>query len=582
MDLEREGGGYFSGTIESAKAGMRYQFRLDDEEQLFPDPASRFQPEGPHGPSQIVNPRDYRWANKNWPGIRIDGQVIYEMHIGTFTREGTWIAASAVLPRLADIGITLLEIMPIAEFPGTFNWGYEGVDLFAPTRLYGTPDEFRAFVDQAHQLGLGVILDVVYNHFGPDGNYIKEFSDAYFTTRYENEWGEAINLDGPDSEPVREFIVSNARYWIDEFHLDGLRLDATQQIFDSSSQHIIAQISREARTAAAPRSIVLIAENEPQLSRLVRPVEDDGYGLDAMWNDDFHHTATVALTGRAEAYYSDYQGSPQEFISALKWGFLYQGQYYAWQRQGRGTAALDLPAPSFIVFLQNHDQLANSARGARIHALTSPGQYRAMTALLLLGPNTPMLFQGQEYGASQPFLFFADHDSKLAELVEKGRTKFLSQFETLSNAHTEFVEGAPNLRSTFERCILNHDESERHRAYVALHKDLLRLRKKDPVFHAQRSEQIHGAVLAHDAFVLRFFNRSHGDRLLLVNLGMDLRLRPGPEPLLAPPGGAKWAVLWSSENSEYGGSGTPPIHETETWKLPGHCAVVMYERRTRN
>jgi len=577
--LEQENDGYFSSTIESAGPGTQYQFRLDDGARLVPDPASRFQPQGPHGPSQVVNASDYEWKDGTWPGVRMEGQVIYEMHIGTFTREGTWKSALQLLPQLADTGITLLELMPVADFPGSFGWGYDGVDLFAPTRLYGTPDDFRAFVDRAHNLGLGVILDVVYNHLGPDGNYLKEFSPAYFTDRYVNEWGEAINFDGEDSEPVREFFTANASYWIDEFHLDGLRLDATQQMFDSSSEHILAAIGREARRAAGRRSIVLIAENEPQDARLVRPFEAGGYGLDALWNDDFHHTARVALSGHNEAYYSDYRGSPQEFISATRWGFLYQGQYYMWQRQRRGTPALDVAAPCFVSYLQNHDQVANSAHGMRPHMMSSPGRYRALTALLLLGPATPMLFQGQEYGASTPFLYFSDHNEELAALVTKGRGEFLAQFPSIGRSHTEFLMGEPNDRSTFERCKLDQGERARNIHWVALHEDLLKLRRDDPVFRAQRADRLHGAVLGPEAFVLRWFGAADGDRLLLIILGLDLHLRPAPEPLLAPPPGAVWELLWCSDDARYGGAGYPPMRKAGTWNIPGHTAVVMYERR---
>src|SRR5207237_1966140 len=319
--LERESDGYFSAFVEFARPGALYRFRLDHGDRLVPDPASRFQPEGPHGPSQIVNPFLYRWKDESWKGARLQGQVVYEMHIGTFTVEGTWTAARELLPKLVESEITLLEIMPVAEFPGHFGWGYDGTAIFAPSHLYGTPDEFRAFVDRAHALGLGVILDIVCNHLGPDGNYLKEFSDTYFTDRYVNEWGEAINFDGRESGPVREFFTSNAAYWIEEFHLDGLRLDATQQIFDNSPRHILADINREARSAAGTRSIVMIAENEPQDPTIAQPVDEGGYGLDAIWNDDFHHSAMVAATGRTAAYYSDYGGTPQELIAAGKWAF---------------------------------------------------------------------------------------------------------------------------------------------------------------------------------------------------------------------------------------------------------------------
>ncbi len=363
--LRTEEDGYFSGLVAVAQAGTLYHFRLDGASTLYPDPVSRCQPQGPHGPSQVIDPATFHWTDDGWRGPAREGQVIYELHLGTFTAEGTWQAAARQLPDLADVGITLIEVMPVADFPGRFGWGYDGVNLFAPCRLYGSPDDMRRFVDQAHALGLGVILDVVYNHFGPDGNYVREFSEHYFTDRHTTDWGEPINFDDPQSGPVREFYVANAGYWIDEFHLDGLRLDATQNIYDDSADHILAAIARRVRQAARGRRTYLVAENEPQQVRLVKPADRGGYGLDALWNDDFHHTALVALTGHNEAYYIDYLGSPQEFISSLKWGYLYQGQHYQWQGHGRGTPALAVPPSAFVHFLSNHDQVANSAHGLR-------------------------------------------------------------------------------------------------------------------------------------------------------------------------------------------------------------------------
>src|SRR5262245_3424759 len=279
--LDDEGGGYFSGLVDAAP-GTRYSFRLDDGNQLLPDPASRFQPDGPHRPSEVIDPRAFAWSDGEWPGARRDGQVAYELHVGTFTREGTWSAAEGQLQELARVGVTMIEVMPVAEFEGRFGWGYDGVDLFAPSHLYGRPDDFRRFVDAAHASGLAVILDVVYNHLGPVGNYLRSFSPAYFTTKYANEWGDAVNFDGPDAAPVREFFETNERHWIDEFHLDGLRLDATQQIFDDSREHILTTIARVTRAAAGARRIVLVAENETQDTRLVRPIEEGGHGLDAL------------------------------------------------------------------------------------------------------------------------------------------------------------------------------------------------------------------------------------------------------------------------------------------------------------
>jgi maltooligosyltrehalose trehalohydrolase len=465
--------------------------------------------------------------------------------------------------------------MPVAEFPGRFGWGYDGVDLFAPTRLYGMPDDFRAFVNAAHALGVGVILDVVYNHVGPDGNYLSKFSPYYFSEVKETDWGPAINYDNEHSGPVREFVLGNAGYWIEEYHLDGLRLDATQDIYDDSEEHIIRAIGDQVRKKARQRGTIIVAENEPQEIRLIHSPDNRGFGLDAMWNDDFHHTAMVALTGRNEAYYTDYLGTPQEFISSIKHGFLYQGQYYAWQKKRRGTASLKVPPASRVVFIQNHDQVANSAYGTRCHLLTDPGRFRAMTALMLLAPGTPMLFQGQEFGSSSPFLFFADQKGELAEKVWEGRREFLSQFPSLAMKEMQARVLDPSDSATFERSKLDHGEMATNKHIYELHRDLLRLRREDPVFRAQGRYGIDGAVLGSEAFVLRYFGEDDGDRLFVVNFGTDLRLRPVPEPLLAPEKGMKWAVLWSSENPNYGGTDTPHIETPDGWLIPGRAAVVL-------
>jgi maltooligosyltrehalose trehalohydrolase len=573
--LEPEGNGYFAGPVAAAGAGTLYRFRLDGGERPYPDPASRCQPDGPHGPSRVIDPGAFRWTDGGWRGVRREGQVLYEMHVGTFTPEGTWEAAARQLPDLAALGITVIEMMPVADFPGRFGWGYDGVDLFAPCRLYGTPDDLRRFVDRAHALGVGVILDVVYNHFGPDGNYLREFAEHYFAHRHTTDWGESINFDGPDSGPVREFFVANAGYWVDEFHFDGLRLDATQNIYDDSADHVLAAIGRRVREAARGRATFVVAENEPQHVKLVRPPDRGGYGLDALWNDDFHHSARVALTGHNEAYYTDYLGTPQEFISALKWGYLFQGQRYRWQGKRRGTPALDQPPEAFVNFLENHDQVSNSARGIRPHQLSSPGRFRAMTALLLLAPATPMLFQGQEFATSSPFYFFADHHKELAELVRRGRGEFLSQFRSVADPGIQKGIPDPHDQKTFERCKLDFSERRTHAWAYDLHRDLLRLRREDPVFGRPRPRGVDGAVLGPAAFVIRYFAGDGGDRLLLVNLGRDLHLDPAPEPLLAPPEGKGWEVRWSSEDARYGGSGTAPPDSEENWRVPGEAALVL-------
>ncbi|WP_395748871.1 malto-oligosyltrehalose trehalohydrolase [Prosthecobacter sp.] len=573
IPLKSEAGGYWSAFCPTAHVGMHYRFLLDSGS--FPDPASRFQPSGPHGASQIVDPSSYAWLDGAWCGVTRESQVIYEMHIGSFTEEGTWTAAMAQLPHLAELGVTLLEVMPVADFPGRFGWGYDGVNLFAPTRLYGSPDDFRRFVDRAHELEMGVILDVVYNHLGPDGNFLKEFSPCYFTSRYTTDWGEPPNFDGDNSAPVRELFLSNAAYWIEEYHLDGLRLDATQNIYDASKDHILAAITRRVHSAARGRGVYIVGENECQHAHLIRPRSQGGYGLDSLWNDDFHHTAIVAMTGRNEAYYTDYHGSSQEFVSSAKWGFLFQGQRYKWQKARRGTPCFDLAPGNFVNFLQNHDQIANSLWGRRAHTLTSAAKLRALTALLLLGPNTPMLFQGQEFAASSPFLYFADHRPDLAVLVAKGREEFLAQFPSIASEDVAKLIPNPESEATFRRCKLDFADRERNSDVLLLHRDLLTLRREDPLLGNAQRGTFDGAVLSASAFVLRFFGHDQNDRLLLINLGPHLHLDPAPEPLLAPPLGCVWQTAWSSEDPRYGGGGTPPIDSDDNWNLPAESAALL-------
>ena len=573
--LDPEKGGYFSGAA-NVGAGACYWFRVNRAEHFHPDPASRFQPDGPHGPSCVEDPTTFQWTDSHWPGVKLKGQIIYEMHVGTFTRDGTWRAAAEELAELARIGITLIEMMPIADFPGKFGWGYDGVDLFAPTHLYGTPDDLRAFVNRAHSLGLGVILDVVYNHFGPDGNYLGVYSNDYLIREKENDWGESINFDGPNSGPVREFFITNGRYWIEEFHFDGFRFDALHAIRDQSDEYIVGAVGRAARKAAGSRSIILIAENDLQEPKMVRPRSEGGDDLDGMWNDDFHHSAVVALTGRREAYYADYLGVPQEFISAAKYGFLYQGQALSWRKALRGSATFGIAPEVFTCFIENHDQIANTGLGERLRFQTSPGRYRAMTALLLLGPWTPLLFQGEEFGASSPFMFFADvGDASVRDAMRKGRAEWLAPF--LSLTEDEALRGlpAPDDAQVFVSCKLNLSEREKNRATYDLHVDLLKLRREDSRFRQQISGGVDGAVLGSASFVLRYFAEENDDRLLIVNFGNSQVLEPAPEPLLAPPLGYGWEMLWTSDSPRYGGAGSAPVATQEQWVLPAESTVAF-------
>ncbi len=578
VPLESEGDGYFSALVEDTPAGTRYKYQLGtDPNHAYPDPASRYQPHGPHRFSEVIDPSAFPWTDKNWPGVKLRGQVIYELHLGTFTTEGTWKSAAERLSYLKDTGITVIEVMPVADFPGKFGWGYDGVQLFAPASIYGRPDDMRAFVDRAHGLGIAVILDVVYNHIGPDGNYLGEFSPDYFTDRHKTDWGRAINFDGQHSAPVREFFLENAAYWIREYHLDGLRLDATQDIHDDSDPHILAEITCLAREAAGARSIILVGENEPQRTSLVRSLNEGGCGLDALWNDDYHHSAMVALTGKADAYYTDYRGSVQELLSAVKYGYLYQGQFYRWQKKRRGTPTFGLPRPAMVNFIQNHDQVANTARGQRIQELSHPGSLKAVTALTLLAPGTPMIFQGQEFGASSRFCYFADHKPELAKLIEKGRMEFLHQWRSLSTPEMQCCFANPVAPATFENSRLDWSEVQKHEWIYAMHRDLLRLRREDPVISLQGVDGFDGAVIAPSCLVVRFFSPDFSnDRILFVNLGRDEDLNPAPEPLLAPPLSKRWVTLWSTDDAAYGGCGTAALETEDGWKIPGYSAVVLH------
>ncbi|MFP4164927.1 MAG: malto-oligosyltrehalose trehalohydrolase, partial [Chitinispirillaceae bacterium] len=568
--MTREGNGYFSTSRTSAGSGMRYGFRLGEKEKILPDPASRFQPEGIFGLSRIVDPGIFEWEDEKWPGPDMESLILYEMHIGTFTGPGTYRAAAEQLGRLSSLGITAIELMPVAEFDGSFGWGYDGVFQFAPTRLYGTPDDFRIFVNEAHRCGLGVILDVVYNHLGPGSWLLDEFSPYYFSSRYKNEWGKAINFDDRNAGPVREYFLSNARCWAREFHIDGLRIDATQQIFDSSGVHIIKEVADTFREAAAPRRVVLVGESEPQDTDLIM-----SKGLDCLWNDDFHRSATVTLTGRKEGYYSDYSGSPQELISAVKYGYLFQGQYYSWQGKKRGSLSGTV-AHRLVHYLQNHDQVANSCRGKRINQMCSPAKLRAMTVLLILGPQVPLLFQGQEFASSSPFYYFASRsDPELEKRSARGRAIFLSQFPSVSNVNGPLVP-EPADPECFMKSKINPGEAESHWEWYRLHADLISLRHKDRIFRYGRFRKVDGAVLEGGIALLRYSGINNiGDRILVVNLGRDRYLPSVSEPLAAAPPGTEWKSVFYSEDPLYGGGGVPSLNFDESWYIAGQTAYYL-------
>lgn len=577
FELEALGDGYFAADVPGVGPGDRYWFRMEDGPAV-PDLASRWQPEGNDGPS-VVMANDFAWTDSGWAGVERQDQVLYELHVGTFTREGTWRAAATKLAALARLGITVVQIMPIATFKGRFGWGYDTTLPYAPFAAYGSPDDIRAFIDAAHGLGIGVILDVVYNHAGL-GDHYRAYSDHYFTDRYENEWGASFNYDGEGARAVRDFFINNAAYWIRDFHFDGLRIDAAQAMFDASDEHIIAEIARAARAAAGRRKVYLVVENQPQEHLMIDPPANGGYGLDAMVNDDFQHAVRVAITGHNDFYYRDYLGTPQEIVSALKYGFLYQGQRSDMREKAYGTYNLDTPPEHFVHFLENHDQIANSARGFRLATLASPARIRAVTTLLLLGPQTPCLFQGQEFGASNPFLYFLGLDGDEARMGAEGRRKALTNFPSVGDPAMQERLPEPADPATFEGSKLDWEEAERHAGMLALHRDLLAMRHTDATFSQKSERRIDGAVIGEAALLLRYLTPDPtGHRLLLLNLGRDRQFGVGAEPLLAPPDGCRWTLAWSSEHPDYDGAGRRPADPTKFWILPGDCALVLRSER---
>jgi len=548
--LERGAEGVHQGVVRGIGAGARYRYRLDGDGP-FPDPASRFQPEGPHGPSAVIDPA-FAWRAAGWPGLRPEGLVIYELHVGTMTPEGTFEALIGQLPELARLGVTAIELMPVAECPGRWNWGYDGVDLYAPNHNYGRPDDLKRLVDAAHQAGLGALLDVVYNHLGPDGNYLRRFSDDYFTARHKTLWGDALNYDGPNSRFVRDYVIENACYWLTEFRFDGLRLDASDAIIDDSPTHLLAELGERAR-AAAGRPVVLIAEEARNEVRTIRPLAAHGHGLDGVWADDFHHAVRVFLTGEQGGYYADYEGSTEEIARTLEGGFLYQGQPSRRTERPRGTPVTDEPATAFVFAIQNHDQVGNRAYGERLHHVIDAGRYAVASALLLLAPETPLLFMGQEFAASASFLYFTDHHPELGRLVTEGRREEFKGFPPF--AHPELRETIPDPQAeeTFRRSKLDLRERRTNAGLYRLYQELLRLRREDPVLRIQDRSRTRVDVVGAQTLVL---HRWAGDehRLLVANFGPSVGIPPD-DPAFGGAPLAKAERLLSTAARRFGGGG---------------------------
>ncbi len=454
--MRATGDGWHELVTDRARPGTRYGFVLPDGLRV-PDPASRHQPKDVHGPSEVVDPTSYQWADAAWRGRPWDEAVVYELHIGAFTPEGTFQAAIGKLDHLVALGVTAIEIMPISDFPGARNWGYDGVLPYAPDAAYGRPEDLKALVDAAHARGLMVLLDVVYNHFGPEGAYLHAIAPRTFTDRHETPWGAAINMDGPDSGPVREYFIHNALYWIEEFHLDGLRLDAVHAIVDDSSTHILTELAERVRAANPDRPVHLILENEENAVHRLR--RDDGpHWYTAQWNDDAHHVLHVAASGDAQGYYADYKGDTDKLGRALAEGFAFQGEMMPYRGHPRGEPSAALPPTAFVAFIQNHDQVGNRPFGDRLTAFAPPEAVRAVAAVYLLLPQVPMLFMGEEWAASQPFPFFCDFGPDLATAVREGRRREFARFPGFSDPAARERIPDPTAEETFAAAKLAWDD----------------------------------------------------------------------------------------------------------------------------
>jgi maltooligosyltrehalose trehalohydrolase len=555
IPLVEESDGYYTVLDQSSGAGTLYKYRIGGN--LFPDLASRFQPHGVHGPSQVVDARPFAWTDSAWTPPKLQELVIYELHVGTFTSAGKFISIIERFEHLKRLGINAIELMPVADFAGDRNWGYDGVSIYAPSRVYGSPDELRTLVNAAHQAGLAILLDVVYNHLGPDGNYMSMYSDQYFNTAHHTPWGAAFNLDGAEALPVRNFFSENPIYWIKEFHVDGFRLDATHAILDESPKHLIQEMAEGVQALGS----LIICEDPRNDRKLMLARQKGGYGCDAVWADDFHHVVRVQLTKEDEGYMGYFKGTMKELRKTLRTGWLFTG---AKQKDGirRGTKATGIEPEHFVHCISNHDQVGNRAFGDRLNMIVSPASYRAASALLLTAPYTPMLFMGQEWAASTPFLYFTDHHDELGRGVTEGRRKEFAEFSDFRDPEKRDRIPDPQALKTFTDSKLNWSETEQlsHRQILALYTDFLRFHQRE--LRDRRRRRWRVAQVSETAIALRYRRGKTGDILVLVQLlANDSRI--GLEStLLQPTAGRTWRRGLSSNEQTYGGD-RPGYFDTE-------------------
>ncbi len=560
-----EAGDAFSVIVPDVAEGTDYLFVLEGD-RLRPDPVSRWQPHGVHGASRVVNPSSFAWSDSGWKGMPLKDFVTYELHIGTFTPEGTFEGAISRLPYLRDLGITAIELMPVAEFPGTRNWGYDGASLYAPHSAYGGPTGLKALVDASHQHGLAVVLDVVYNHLGPEGNYLPEFIPC-FTDSYRTPWGKAINFDGPDSDGVRRYFIDNALYWLTEYHMDALRLDAIHAIFDFSAHHILDELGGVSHRQAQRlgRQAWLIAESDLDDVRVINPRSVGGYGVDAQWHDDFHHALYTLLTGDHDGYLMDF-GSIGDLAKSISEGFVYDGKYSPYRRRRHGSSSVPRPGEQFVPCIQNHDQVANTSKGQRLASLVSLEKQKLAAAVLLCSPFLPLLFMGQEYGEAAPFLFFTSfQDADLVAAVRAGRKKEFAAYY----AEEDFPD--PQAQRTFELCKLDWNKLSLypHAEILRLHRDLLSLRQRYACLNNCRKDL---TALAFDEqakwLVMTRGDTSEARAMLLCNFSAHVQSVP------TGPVRRRFELALSTADANYGSSPDstqPPkllVAENQTLEIP--------------
>ena len=543
--LERDDLGYHHGVVDGVKAGARYLYRLDGGKEL-PDPASRFQPEGVHGPSMVIDPDAFSWTDPEWRGIPLSSYILYELHVGTYTPEGTFDAIIPRLDSLAELGVTALELMPVSQFPGRRNWGYDGVYPFAVQESYGGPEGLKRLVDACHRRGLAVVLDVVYNHLGPEGNHFSDFG-PYFNDRYRTPWGPAMNFDGPHSDEVRRYFQENALRWLREFRVDALRLDAIHGIMDFSASPFLAQLAEAVGDLRKEegRMIYLIPESDLNDSRIVTPRNAGGYGLDAQWNDDFHHAIHALLTGERDGYYGDF-GGIGHLARAFTDRFVYSGQYSTYRKRRHGNPARHLPAERFVVFAQNHDQVGNRMRGDRLSRLVSFESLKLAAGVVLLSPFLPLLFMGEEYGEVAPFLYFVHHgDEGLIEAVRKGRKEEFAAFGWVGEPPDPQDEGT-FLRSRPDHALRGAGS---HAVLLELHRELIRIRKTDPVL--RRTDREGMEVVPFEKERALFILRRDGS----AGTAAVFHFGDVPAYLPLPLPGEGWEKVLDSADVRWGGPG---------------------------